>query len=184
MAKELRNSLRFFTQILVNNLTYDLEKRKFHKRKKRAWVRKWISRRQTLGASEKLLTELSLEDANGYRNHLRLTNEKFNCLLQLVTPELQKKNTQMRDALPVELKLQVTLRYLAAGDSFASLEYLYRVPKCTISKFLPQVCAAIYSALKDYLEVSNKAYTIIINESHYIIYCQPQNYEFETKTSI
>lgn len=63
-------------------------------------------------------------------------------------------DTQMRDALTPQLKLEVTLRYLATGDSFASLQYLYRVPKCTISNFIPEVCQAIYDALKDFIKVS------------------------------
>jgi hypothetical protein len=52
------------------------------------------------------------------------------------------------------LKLEITLRYLATGDSFSSLAYLFRVPKCTISKFIPVACAAIYEALGDFLKVN------------------------------
>jgi len=61
----------------------------------------------------------------------------------------RKKDTIMRTALPAKLELQVACRYLATGDSLASLQYLYRVPKCTISKFLPDVFDAIYEALQD-----------------------------------
>lgn len=59
----------------------------------------------------------------------------------------------MRNALPANLKLQVACRFLATGDSLASLQYLYRVPKCSISKFLPDVFDAIYEALQDYIMV-------------------------------
>lgn len=59
----------------------------------------------------------------------------------------------MRSALPENLKLQVACRFLATGDSLASLQYLYRVPKCSISKFLPDVFDAIYEALQDYIMV-------------------------------
>lgn len=57
----------------------------------------------------------------------------------------------MRNALLGNLKLQVACRFLA--DSLASLQYLYRVPKCSISKFLPDVFDAIYEALQDYIMV-------------------------------
>lgn len=119
------------------------------------WERKWISRRIHFGAS-KLLQELAAEDSESFKNHLRMTEEKFEELLKHVTPAIQKSNTKMRLALPARLKLQITLRYLATGDSFASLQYMYRVPKCTISKFIPQVCDAIFEALKDYVKVSFK----------------------------
>nr|CAH7739784.1 unnamed protein product [Callosobruchus chinensis] len=42
----------------------------------------------------------------------------------------------MRTAVPVTTKLEITLRYLATGNSFKSLEYLLRVPETTISRFL------------------------------------------------
>lgn len=59
----------------------------------------------------------------------------------------------MREPLSAKLKLQIACRYLATGDSLGSLQYLYRVPKCTISQFLPDVFDAIYEVLKDYVMV-------------------------------
>jgi len=59
----------------------------------------------------------------------------------------------MRMALPAKLKLQIACRYLATGDSVATLQYMYRVPKCSISKFLPEIFDAIYEALMNYIEV-------------------------------
>lgn len=61
----------------------------------------------------------------------------------------------MRLAIPAECKLNVTLRLLATGDSFSSLQYLFRIPKNTISTFIPEVLDAIYSALLDFLKVSS-----------------------------
>lgn len=49
----------------------------------------------------------------------------------------------MRNALPANLKLQIACD---TGDSLTFLQYLYRVPKCCISKFLPDVFDAIYEA--------------------------------------
>lgn len=63
---------------------------------------------------------------------------------------LKKEDT----AIPVAIKLEVTLRYLATGDSFKSLEYLFRVPESTISMFLPEVLSAISRVLQPFIEVS------------------------------
>jgi hypothetical protein len=60
----------------------------------------------------------------------------------------------MRNAIPAQLKLQVALRYVASGDTLTSLQYLYRVPKNTISSFLPEVLDAIYCGLKEFIEVT------------------------------
>lgn len=50
--------------------TKNIKKKKKFKRKLLIWVRKWISRRNRLGASETLLKELALEDKVAYNNHL------------------------------------------------------------------------------------------------------------------
>lgn len=62
----------------------------------------------------------------------------------------------MRCALPVKLKLEVTLRYLATGDSLKALQYLYRVGKSTICAFLPEVLHAIFEELQEYIKVKKQ----------------------------
>ncbi|CAH1989179.1 unnamed protein product [Acanthoscelides obtectus] len=60
----------------------------------------------------------------------------------------------MRLAISVEERLAITLRFLASGDSYRSLSYLFRVPQQTISKIIPECWDAIYRCLKpDYMEV-------------------------------
>lgn len=48
-----------------------------------------------------------------------------------------------RKALEPRLKLAVTLRYLATGDSYKTLMYGFRVPSNTISLIVREVCEAI-----------------------------------------
>ncbi|KAJ8935935.1 hypothetical protein NQ314_012556 [Rhamnusium bicolor] len=130
MSSELiGRSCRIVAKLLVEDIINDLERKKILKRKGRVWVKKWIARRQNLGASDRLLRELSTEDSASFKNHLRMRKENFDDLLQRVTPYIEKKNTTMRDALSAELKLQVTFRYLASGESLKSL-FLYAL-ECT-----------------------------------------------------
>nr|CAH7759122.1 unnamed protein product [Callosobruchus chinensis] len=67
-----------------------------------------------------------------------MNEEQFNNLLEKVSPTLSDTNTLMRDAISATVKLGITLRYLATGDSFKSLEFLYRMPKSTISRFVSE----------------------------------------------
>jgi hypothetical protein len=53
------------------------------------------------------------------------------------------KQIVMKAAIPARLKLEVTLRFLASGDSFSSLALLFRIPPSTISKFLPETLQSI-----------------------------------------
>ena len=46
------------------------------------------------------------------------------------------------------VKLAVTLRHLATGDSYTTLQYALRVASPTIEKFMPEVCDAITRAYR------------------------------------
>ena len=57
---------------------------------------------------------------------------------------ITKQDTEMRQAIPARLRLQVTLRYLSGPASFPILEDIFRIPRPTLSKIIPEVCAAIW----------------------------------------
>jgi hypothetical protein len=71
----------------------------------------------------------------------------------MVEPMITRQNTRLRESVPAEMKLATTLRYLATGDSFTSLRYLFRVSKQFISSMLPGVLKAIIESIKDYVKV-------------------------------
>lgn len=123
------------------------------KKKKRLWVRKWISERSVTGGSALLLKQLRLEDPSEYRLALRLTAENFDELLSLIEHPIQRQDTIMRDALPAKIKLEITLTYLATGMSYRSISHFYRVSKSAISQLIPEVCRAIFRALKQFIKV-------------------------------
>lgn len=51
-------------------------------------------------------------------------------------------------------RLAITLRFLATGDSFHSLMYLFKVSKQVISNIVPEVCDALVESLQEYIKVS------------------------------
>ena len=124
------------------------------KRKKRGRkCRNWIARRESLEASNCLFRELSSEDQQAYRKHMRMSAEKFDELLRLVESCISKTDTAMKAAIPARLKLEVTLQFLASRDSFSSLPSLFRIPPCTISRFLPETLQSIINALDSFVKV-------------------------------
>ena len=82
-----------------------------------------------------------------------MNTEQFDVLLRDIADKIQRSDTIMRDAIPAREKLQITLYFLATGNSFRSLQHPFRVPKATISTFLPEVLDAIYHSLSDYIKV-------------------------------
>ena len=100
------------------------------------------------------------EDPVAYRNILRLGGAQFDALLQMIDGMINKQDTKIRIAITTATNLEITLRYLATGDSFKSLEYLFRISEPTILLFVPEVLTAISHVLKPFIKVSeNKVIT-------------------------
>lgn len=113
-----------------------------------------MKRRNKLGCYAQLLRELVNEVPQLYKNFLRMNIADFNNLLEMVSPLIKKEDTNMRESISPGERLALTLRFLATGDSFMSLQYLFRIPQSTISKIIPEVCDAIYKVLlSDYFKV-------------------------------
>jgi hypothetical protein len=68
-------------------------------------------------------------------------------LLERITPRISKQTTNWRKPLDPGLKLAVTLRYLATGNSYHSLAFNFRVAHNSISIFVREVCEAIIEQL-------------------------------------
>lgn len=122
-------------------------------KKKKLWIRKWINRRDELGATNSLLKEIALEDHKEYFGTLRMSESCFNFLLMKMQSQIQRKDTHLRSAIPASTKLQAVLYFLATGCSLRTLTHLFRLGKSTISEFIIEVCEAIYETLKEFIKV-------------------------------
>jgi hypothetical protein len=111
--------------------------------RRRLWVRQWLIRRPLYGMYEKLMGELEREDVAGFRNFIRMEPARFYVLLQRIGDRIKKQNTWFRKPLEPGVKLSIALRYYAAGDSYHSLMYSFRVAHNTISKIVREVSSAI-----------------------------------------
>ena len=125
------------------------------KRKKRGRkCRNRIARRESLGTSNCLFRELSSEDPQEYKKHMRMNVEKFDELLRLVKSYISKTDTVMKVAILEILKLEVTLRFLVSGDSFSSLTYSLEFHHVPFQDFCPKHCNQLFfrkiSALLDH----------------------------------
>ena len=78
-------------------------------------------------------------------------------LLAKIEPYICKQNTSFRDSIPPGARVEATLRFLADGVSYTSLQYSTRISKQSLGQIIPETCEAIYNVLKeDYLKVRLK----------------------------
>ena len=103
-------------------------RRRRRRRHRQRWMRSWLSRRLLFGDYEYIMAELERESKGDFVAYLRMEPAMFHELLQRMTPRLSKKDTKWRKALNPGLRLAVTLRHLATGNSFHSLAFAFRAP--------------------------------------------------------
>ncbi|CAN7943765.1 unnamed protein product [Ixodes hexagonus] len=115
--------------------------------KKRYWVKEWMQHKER-GIQNQLYDELLENDADEYRRLLRAPQDVFVELLSRIHPRIEKQDTNMRRPVSAKTRLQLTLRYLASGESQYSLSRQFRVGHSTVNGIIHSTCAAIYDVVK------------------------------------
>lgn len=108
---------------------------------RRPWVKQFSQR----------LREPSIE----FENLCGMSSQDFSYLLDKIAPIISKKDTHWRKSIPAKDRLAIALRFLATGDTYSNLRFVFKVSSQLISKIVPEVCAAINEALKDEIKVGN-----------------------------
>lgn len=143
--------------ILVHTIIDD------YKRPRRFWKHALYKKRN----GSALLSDLKFQSISGYyKNFTRMNPTDFEHLINLVGPRIQKRDTTFRESISVQDRLAVTLRYLASGDSFTSLQYLFRISKQAIGNIIPEVCQALVDGLREHIKVCCTFIYIFCNNIH------------------
>ena len=95
------------------------------------------------------MVELRAEDPASFCNFLRMPPPMFDELLLRIGPRITKAHSFFRDPIEPGLKLALTLRHLASGNSYSSMKFAWRVPHNTVSVFVREVCQAIVDEYLD-----------------------------------
>lgn len=83
-----------------------------------------------------------------FRSYFRLDYDSFQTICRVLESSLNNNLKSFRsDTISVREKVAVTLRYLASGDSYRTLELRFLISSKTIQKIVLEVCAAIISIL-------------------------------------
>lgn len=95
------------------------------------------------------------EDSVEFKNFCRMSPNDFDFLLSKVEPLITKQKTRLRIPIPAKVRLALTLRFLATGDSYRSLHYLFKISSAAITIIVQEVYMAINTVLKDQIKVRN-----------------------------
>ena len=125
--------------VVMISIALLLDKRK--RKKKKFWTKQWFQQKQNFG-HVMLLNELRINHPEDYRNFLRMDEESFDELMDMLTPLIQKKDTRMRQSITPLERLSVTLRYLATGNTFEDLKFLCAISPQTIGRIVVETCSS------------------------------------------
>jgi hypothetical protein len=83
-----------------------------------------------------------------------MSDENVQYLIAKVKLLIAKQDTVMWNAITPEACIAATLRFLATGQSFEDLKFAMIISPQSLGKIIPEICKAVYKALKhDYLKV-------------------------------
>ena len=80
---------------------------------------------------------------------MRMSPCQFQEILTLLYDKIQKQHTNWREPILPHVRLAITLRHLATGESKRSLSYQYLVGRLTVTNIVAETTKAIWDVLKD-----------------------------------
>ncbi|XP_069603271.1 uncharacterized protein [Ranitomeya imitator] len=84
----------------------------------------------------------------GFMSFCRLTVTAFDNMMEILRPDLTCEDPVLRPTFSAEERLLLTLRFLATGESFASLHLRFRVEPSAISNIVGSTCSIVWQKLQ------------------------------------
>ncbi|XP_059472107.1 uncharacterized protein LOC132194686 [Neocloeon triangulifer] len=122
-------------------------------------------KRNEKGFYHNLYQELRVHPQRFFK-FFRMSVKQFDFLCELIRPHLVQKDVFTHRPFPTDMRVAVTLRFLAAGDSTHTLACAFRIGDSTCRQIVAETCAAITSALMpQYIKAPTKEeYKVIAKE--------------------
>lgn len=127
-------------------------KRRIERKRKRVWTKNFNLTENEF-PNNRPLKELKENESKQYAIYAQIDEKTFVKLLGLIKHKITKQDTLMRQSISAEVRLNITLQYLATGNCFADLKLSTGISPQAIGQIVIETCEAINIALKDYIKV-------------------------------
>ena len=149
--------------LIIDELLYDEEekeevqpekqlKQKIETKRKRVWTKNFNLTKEEF-SNDRPLKELKENESKQYEMYSQIDEKTFLKLLGMIKHKITKQDTLMRQSISADVRLNITLRYLATGNCFADLKLSTGISPQAIGQIVIETCEAINIALKDYIKV-------------------------------
>ncbi|XP_040071674.2 uncharacterized protein LOC115331510 [Ixodes scapularis] len=132
---------------LIARATAAMILRSRRRRHCREWIRFRLRSRETFGEFHHLVRDMRLDNGSDFFQYFRMTRQRFDQLLALVGPQLQREATPWRKPISPAERLSLTIRYLAHGSSQRICASCYRIGRSTTSLIIGETCRALHRVL-------------------------------------
>ena len=118
------------------------------------------------------IVKKTFSEDDWYQN-FRVSKQTFYYICRKLEHYVAKRDTQLRLAIPVELRIAVTLWCLATSTDYRTLSHLFGLSKSSICLIIREVCRAIVDHLtKLYIKIPTE------NEMREMMMCFKEKYGF------
>lgn len=101
-----------------------------------------------------MLADFLKEPSGYFENFCRMKASDFELLLTKIGASIKKQDTNMRLSIPIQQRLAICLRFLATGDSYRSLGFLFKCSRQTVANCVEEVCDNLITVLSDEIKVN------------------------------
>ena len=104
----------------------------------------WMKERRTHWWEHVVKSTFTSQD---WLENFRMSQTTFAYLCSELQSSIEKRDTEMRRAIPTDMRVALTLWFLATGADYRTISHLFGVSKSTVCLVSKDVCAAIVESL-------------------------------------
>ena len=87
-----------------------------------------------------------------WKENLRISRRRFEYIVRFVGPDVAKKDTRLRECIPVKKRVAVALWRLATGDTYRSKGLQFGIGRCTAMLLKADFCKAIAKRVPQFIK--------------------------------